>query len=86
MPHGRPIATLRVGRHWATSRCLGWPSAVSEDNVSVRGVFLDLGGTLVEPLKPDPLEDLTLILCGANAETAEIMDVRRVRRALTRPS
>jgi histidinol-phosphate phosphatase family protein len=27
----------------------------------VRGVFLDLGGTLVEPLKPDRLEDLTLI-------------------------
>jgi hypothetical protein len=26
-----------------------------------RGVFLDLNGTLVEPLKPESLEELTLI-------------------------
>src|SRR5262245_6468933 len=28
---------------------------------TARGVFLDLGGTLVEPLKPERLDDLTLI-------------------------
>jgi len=33
-----------------------------DDNVSVtRGVFLDLNGTLVEPLKPERLDELALI-------------------------
>jgi histidinol-phosphate phosphatase family protein len=34
-----------------------------EDNVGVgrRGVFLDLAGTLVEPLKPERLDEITLI-------------------------
>src|SRR5690348_10527820 len=34
-----------------------------EDNMGMgrRGVFLDLAGTLVEPLKPDRLDQITLI-------------------------
>jgi len=32
-----------------------------------RGVFLDLNGTLVEPLKPNRLEEMTLILGAADA-------------------
>lgn len=40
---------------------------ISEDDVGVRAAFLDLTGTLVEPLKPERLEDLTLIPGAATA-------------------
>ncbi len=53
------FASLSAG---AFARCRKGNSDV-EDNVGVgrRGVFLDLAGTLVEPLKPERLDEMTLI-------------------------
>ena len=52
LPADRDRSTLRP-----------WVKAHPEDNVGMgrRGVFLDLNGTLVEPLKPERLDEMTLI-------------------------
>jgi hypothetical protein len=59
---GRELPALPTDRDRSTLS-LGAVKAHPEDNVGMgrRGVFLDLNGTLVEPLKPERLDEITLI-------------------------
>lgn len=58
-----------IGLRWATDRdrsrptalCAATPPAEDNEGMGRRGVFLDLNGTLVEPLKPERLDEITLI-------------------------